>query len=392
VKPRIALASSAVNIVEWFLIDQISRATHEYDVDVYVQTADTELLRRRGIDARVIPTAIERKIRPLRDLAALWQLWRAFRREGYVLVHSTGPKGGLLSMTAAWLARVPVRLHTFTGQVWAGSSGLARWVLKTADRVTAMFATHILIDSPSQRRFLIDERVVSARRSSVLLDGSISGVDVQRFSPQPARRRSQRAEWNIGEGAFVVLFLARLTRDKGALVMAEGFARFWRECGGDPHLLVVGPDEEDLAPVIREICHDCLDRVHVHGRTRVPEHFMAAADVLCLPSFREGFGTVLINAAACGIPAVASRIYGSEDAVVDGETGLLIPAGDAQALADVLRRLAKDPDLRARMGSRGRARAEDRFAEPVVSEALLAFYRAELREKTAPNHYHSHAK
>jgi glycosyltransferase involved in cell wall biosynthesis len=378
VKPKVCVVTLSVPFAEWFLTHQLAATSREYDLSLFVHVgrSDPGFLARRGIDAKVVPTPIERKIRPLSDLSGFFQLWRTMRREKFVLVHSTGPKAGLIAMFAAWLARVPVRIHTFTGQVWYTSSGLPRFILKSADRLTAFFATHILVDSPSQRRFIVEQGVVSAGKSAVLAHGSISGVNLSQFAPDANSRAKLRAVSGIPGDAFVILHMARLTRDKGALVMAEAFARLDRRRPGAAHLLVVGPDEEQLVPSIREICRDCLARVHFFDSTSVPQEFMAASDVLCLPSYREGFGTVLINASATGIPAVASRIYGSEDAVVDGETGLLHRVGDPDDLTGKLQDLIDDPALRARLGQGGLERVRREFSEDLLTDELIAMYRA----------------
>lgn len=379
-KPRVFLVTSALYFVEWFLIDQIRAAAEQFEISVLVKTQDVDFLSRRNIDARVIPTDIEREIRPFADLRALFQLYRSMKKERPVLVHSTGPKGGLLGMAAARAAGVPVRIHTFTGQVWTNSTGLRRLMLKMADCCTGWLATDVLVDSQSQKHFIVDEHVVPARKATVLGQGSISGVNVERFVPDSVARAKVRDEYGISEDAFLILYMARLTRDKGALVMAEGFACLARDYPGEVYLLVVGPDEEELTPRLKQICHECLTRVHFVGYTNQPESFMAAADVLCLPSYREGFGTVLINAASVGIPTIASRIYGSEDAVIDGETGLLIAPGNSTELAGKLGWLLQDPALRARLGSKGRERVCRDFAENVVTAAVIDFYDSKLEQ------------
>jgi glycosyltransferase involved in cell wall biosynthesis len=137
---------------------------------------------------------------------------------------------------------------------------------------------------------------------------------------------------------------------------------------------VVGPDEECLTPVLQEIFSACADRVRFVGMTNRPEDYMAGADIFCLPSYREGFGSVIIEAAATGVPAVASRIYGLTDAVDDGETGLLHIPADVPSIDATLRTLVSDADLRARMGARARERAVMRFSSARVVAAQMAFY------------------
>jgi glycosyltransferase involved in cell wall biosynthesis len=360
--------------IDWFLMDQIRALSLAYDVSVCVKHDDPQYFSKKLIDAKLVPTGILRKVSPLRDLLALISLMREFRRERYCLVHSTGPKGGLLGMLAAFLCGVPIRIHTFTGQVWTGHKGLSRLVLKSFDRLIAGLSTHSLVDSHSQMRFLLDERVIRSERAHVLAHGSISGVDATRFSPDPVARDIVRSSHGLSAQAMVFLYMARITQDKGALLMAEGFARYSATVQSDAHLLVVGPDEEGLIPSMRRICVSCIERVHFLGYTSVPEQFIAASDILCLPSYREGFGTVLINAAAVGIPAIAARIYGSEDAVIDGVTGLLHRAGDADDLVRCMTELACNAQLRARMGLQARERACRDFSQEVVTAAVVDFY------------------
>jgi glycosyltransferase involved in cell wall biosynthesis len=379
---KICLIVCSLYTAEVFLLDQIKALSAHYDVSLVTNTQDLGFLEQRGIKAKLIHVPIERKIHPVRDLAALYRLFRFFREGGFALVHSIDPKAGLLSMTAAALAGVPVRIHTFTGQVWATRSGPMKLLLKTADRVIATSATHILLDSTSQRDYLLQHGIIKDNKSFVLGHGSISGVDVVRFRPDPETRLKFRSKYGIPQTSLMFLYMSRLTRDKGALVMAEAFAAF---AAGDnqSHLFIVGPDEEEIRPVIVRLCHGCLDRVHFVDFTSVPEEFMASADILCLPSYREGFGTVLINAAAAGIPALASRIYGSVDAVIDGVTGLLNEAGNVSEMVRNMTILKDNPSLREKLGRNGRCRVVRDFSEQFVTEAVLNFYRDALAKVDA---------
>jgi glycosyltransferase involved in cell wall biosynthesis len=159
--------------------------------------------------------------------------------------------------------------------------------------------------------------------------------------------------------------------------MAEAFTIF-AATNEKTHLIIVGPDEESLRPKMRELFGACIDRVHFVDLVHIPEEYMACADVFCMPSYREGFGTALINAAAVGIPAIASRIYGSSDAIDDGHTGFLFEAGNIDEFVTLLRRLEGDPELRLSMGKNARARATDKFSEELLTQSLLEFYKAKL--------------
>ena len=370
---RICLIVCNLYTAEVFLLDQIKALTAHYDVTLATNTQNPRFLAERGISANLIHIPIERKIDFKSDLRALYRVYRMFREQGFTLVHSVDPKAGLLSMTAGMLARIPVRIHTFTGQVWVTRRGAMRLLLKTVDRLIALFATHILIDSSSQRMFLLEQGIVAKEKSFVLGHGSISGVDVSRFRPNPAARQQIRAKNCVPAESLLFLYMSRLTRDKGALVMAEAFAKF-AASDDRSHLFVVGPDEDEVLPAMTRLFSKCLPRVHFFGFTSVPEEFMAGADVLCLPSYREGFGTVLINAAAAGIPALAAHVYGSVDAVEDGITGLLHQPGNVSEMVGHMIRLKNNPSLRKTMGDNGRRRTVRDFSEQSVTKAVLNFY------------------
>jgi len=377
---RVCLVVCNLYTAEVFLLDQIRALTMEYDVTLATNTENLGFLAERGIHANLVQIPIERKIHCRCDLRALYRLFRLFKEQGFVLVHSVDPKAGLLSMAAGMLARVPIRIHTFTGQVWVTRKGTMRLLLKAVDRLIAQFATHILVDSSSQREFLLKHGIVAERNSFVLGHGSISGVDVCRFRPNPTTRQQIRTRYGVPADSLLFLYMSRLTRDKGALVMAEAFANF---AAGDDrsHLFVVGPDEDGVLPAMNRLFRDCLPQVHFFGFTSVPEEFMAGADVLCLPSFREGFGTVLINAAAVGIPALASHIYGSVDAVEDGRTGMLHEPGNVSEMVAHMIRLKNDPSLRKTLGDNGRSRVLRDFSEKLITSAVLTFYGDALAER-----------
>jgi glycosyltransferase involved in cell wall biosynthesis len=320
---------------------------------------------------------IERKISLRKDLVSLVTLWQFFRREKFDCVHSITPKAGLLSMVAARFAGIPLRLHTFTGQVWATETGRRKWLLKLLDKVLAGSATQVLADSFSQRQFLIENGVVQPQDITVLAEGSIAGVDVNRFKFADEARTRIRQTFGIPANGIVFLFLGRLNRFKGIEDLLQAFA-IAAKSNSNLHLIVAGPDEENLAVAVDALAIKTAGKVHRLEYVDFPEHYMSAADVFCLPSYREGFGAVLIEAAAVGIPVIASRIYGITDAVDEGKTGLFHTPGAVTEIADAMLLLASNNDLRTRMGAAGRARVIETFSEPYVTQAFIEFYRAML--------------
>lgn len=364
-----------------FLLDHLRALSATFDVSLVANTGDLALLKAAGIPGKVLPAPIARQISLWQDLRALAALVRIFRAGRFAAVQSVTPKAGLLAMCAAAIVRVPLRTHIFTGQVWATRKGPMRILLKNLDRLTARLATVVLADSHSQREFLISERVVAAARISVLGQGSICGVDLKRFRPDPEARVMVRQSLTIPLESPVFLFLGRLNRDKGVLDLALAFAQHASRATGS-HLMLVGSDEEELEATIRSACGSSAGRLRFVGLTSTPERYLAAADVLVLPSYREGFGSVVIEAAATGIPALVSRIYGLTDAVVPEATGLLHSPGDWNAIAAGMDLLARDRPLRERLGRQARTRAELEFAKERVVDDLVRFYE---RRTTAPH-------
>lgn len=377
IEKRLAIVVSAEMTIKAFLMGHLAALAKRYRTTVLANTNTPDLLVSQDIPAELRPIPIVRQVQPSADLAALYALVREFRCGRFACVLSVTPKAGLLAMLAGAICRVPVRIHIFTGQVWATRSGLARLVLKAIDRLTASLATCVLTDSESQRQFLIAEGVVTEARSSVLASGSISGVNVQRFKPDSGARNLVRSQVGVGDGDVLLLFVGRLNYDKGVLDLAQSF-RLLGQQFNMVHLLFVGPDEGGLRPMLREQCGVSAARLHFLDFTNEPERFMAAADILCLPSYREGFGSVVIEAAAVGIPTVASRIYGVTDAVVDGYTGLLHPPGDVTAIVNCLEQLVGAPDRRKALGEAARNRVLQEFSAERVTEALVQYLEAKI--------------
>jgi len=369
---RICFVTTSPLIVNFFLAPHLLYLGRSYAVTLVVNTSEkVPLLPLPGVE--VVSMDIKRSWSLLTDLRALASLFGLFSRRRFDLVHSYSPKAGLLAMIASRLSGVPRRLHTFTGQVWVTMRGPARILLKAADRCIGTCATHVLADSPSQRDFVVAQGVVARDHCQVLGAGSITGVDTRRFRRDGEVRAAVRTELAIPEDALVVLYLGRLKKEKGVPELARAFAGIARR-QDRAHLLLVGPDEESLSPAIAEECSAHRDRVHVLGYTVAPERYVAAADILALPSHREGFGSVIIEAAAAGVPAVASRIYGITDALVDGETGLLHEPGDANGLARQLERLLADSDLRQKLGSQAQERTLREFRQDRLVQLLGDLY------------------
>lgn len=371
---KICLIASAEIVVHFFLIEPLRVLSREYDVSLVVNTDDCHFLDEYGLsDVRVIPVTIEREVAPLADLRALYGLIKLFKLNKFDVVHSITPKAGLLAMLAGKLTLRAVRIHNLSGQVWLTRHGLSRLLLKNIDRLTMALATHLLSDSQSQIDFLVSSGMIGRSKCRVLGDGSVAGVNVERFKSDVQMKHMMRVKMDTPESAKVVLFLGRLKRDKGVLDLARAFALL-DDPEGVVWLWIVGPDEDGLREEIEAACVTRRNRLRIQGYTRNSQHYFMAADLFCLPSYRESFGVAILEAAACGVPAIGSRIYGITDAIKEDETGLLFDVGKPQALANGIQQLIHDDVLRGKLGEAARCRVLKRFSGERVTQLWLEFY------------------
>ncbi len=370
-KKNLAIVATTPKMVNFFLINHMIRFSKFYNVTILTNfEGQSDPRSMFPIKVKVHNIPIAREINIFYDIKTFYLLIMYLYREKISVIYSISPKGGLLSITAGWLVCVPIRIHTFTGQVWLTKKGFTRWLLKRMDRITSLLSTIVIIDSPSQREFLLWNKIVSKKKSLVIGNGSISGVDMERFYPSKDVRERLRAELGIHSSTIVFLFVGRLKKEKGVLELINAFAKI------SPlkkmSLWFVGDDEEDLVKELKTIAYTQQISVEYFSFTKVPEEYMQAADVFCLPSHREGFGTSIIEAAACGIPAIGSKIYGITDAIIDGETGILVEKGVVDDLASAMFFLAKNDLLRKKMGEFALKIATEMFNSDLITKELVS--------------------
>lgn len=366
----------------WFLRGQPGfMQQNGFDVHA-VSSPGAELRRFAEIEhVQVHEVRMLRRISPYSDALALLRLIRLFRRLEPDIVHAHTPKAGLLAMIAAHLTRVPVSVYHVHGMPLSTATGARRLVLRWAELLSTRLADRVLWVSATGLADAERLRTIRSGLGVVLLHGSINGVDTsERFDPRAraAQGATARRELEIPPDSVVIGFVGRIVRDKGIVELAHAWSVL-REEFPRLRLLLVGSEEDgDPVPVgVLDALHDD-PRVHLVGHCRAPESYYAALQILALPSYREGFGLAALEGSAMALPVVASRVPGLTDAVVDGVTGTLVPAGDGVALAAALRRYIIDPALRSRHGTAGRARAHRDFAPRNMWLALLGEYVALL--------------
>ena len=367
---KICFVITVPSALRAFMADHIRALSNQHEVTIFCNLSDDSCHNIFDESVRLVHIPFERKIRLWRDFKCFCSLFARLVRGRFDSVHSILPKTGLLAMTAGWMARTPVRIHMFTGQVWVTRSGLWRTVLKAMDAIIAHSATNIYADSSSQRDFLIKEKVL--RSCGVLGDGSVNGVDTDRFKADSVARNAVRGQFDIPTDAFLFGFLGRLNRDKGVLDLVNAFAAL--DIREQAYLLLAGRDEEGIEHIVHTRFSNVWKRIRFAGFTSEPERMYAAFDILCMPSYREGFCSSVIEAAACGVPALASRIYGLTDAVEEDVTGLMHEPGNVSEIADGLLRYATDRALCKQFGRAARERVVRKFSRDRLVAQMVHEY------------------
>ena len=327
-----------------------------------------------GVTTRVVPMG--RSISLLSDLAALLRICGWLRRLKPDIVEFGTPKAGLLGCIAAWLCRIRVRVYFLRGLRLETETGFKRRVLMWAERAASSCAHATLCNSSSLRERAISMGIAESSKLVLLRDGSSNGVDVTRFSPGGS---DVRPRLGIPGTAPVIGFVGRLTADKGVPELLEAFAMILRQ-RAEARLLLVGwfdAAEDALGLGLRRRIEGHPGIVHT-GYIADTAPYYRAMDLLVLPSWREGFPNVVLEAAASGVPVIAADSTGSRDAVVQGVTGFLIPPGDPGAISKAAVKLIDDPTLRERMSGAARRWALDHYDHRQVMSLTVRFYQSLL--------------
>lgn len=371
-RKKICFVVAVPGTADSFLRDHVHALAQNYDIYIAGNIKSAQEVARLEVKD-FFQFDIQREISLGNDIKAVWQLYRYFKRMKFDAVHSVTPKAGLTCALAARMAGIKHRTHIFTGQVWATRTGAMRWLLKSLDKVTATLDNHVLVDGESQRQYIIANGVVSEIKSRVLGAGSISGVNTQRFDPSDEARQRVRGELGL-DGKVVFTFMGRANREKG---IDELFAAFNNIAAAHPEafLLFYGSDEDGRLETLPQY-PDIVDgkNFRFYGRTSTPEYHLQAGDVFVMPSYREGFGSSVIEASCLGLPVICSDAYGIMDAMVEGETGLRCKVADVPSLRQAMETLLADEGLRRQMGKAGRERVLANFTAEAITSAWVEFY------------------
>lgn len=369
--------------------------------DVIGAASDTgklaQVVRDEGV--RMVNVPMNRKISPVEDLKAMWNFYRLFRKEKPYIVNSNSPKSSLLSMIAGFFARVPHRIYTVTGLRYQSAHGLLRWILINTERVTCLFANHVVPECQGVTHCLRQDHI-TGKPLKVIWNGNINGVNTQYFAADAVGedRTSVRKRLGIGEDDFVFVFVGRIVHDKGMNELAMAMKRLkgvmeQSESKRSVKLLLVGDFETKYGPLEPEnekfLKSD--PSVVYAGYVSDVRPFLLAADALSFPSYREGFPNVVLQAGAMGLPSIVTNINGANEVIKDGLNGKIIAApldakGNtviengkplmAESLFKTMEWFVSHPDEVRRMAGNARSMVQERYEQKDVWKAWAEYYKS----------------
>lgn len=305
------------------------------------------------------------------------------------MVHSMTPKAGLLCIIAAWICRIPRRVHTFTGLLWPTATGLSRTILMFTDWVTCFCATHVIPEGKGVMNDLQDH--ITKKPMKVLGFGNVQGVDIKYWKVTDElnviREELRDSFWlnpkKEGERLFTFIFVGRLVGDKGINELVEAFTRL-REYylhlnkGQKVRLVLVGTPEDKLDPLLQitwdriKSTPSIIEVGPVWGKDILK--YYVSSDCFTLPSYREGFPNTVLEAGAMGLPSIVTDINGSREIIEEGKNGVIIPSKDAGALYEAMKNMIEDKEAYVKMAANARPMIESRFEQGFVRKCLLDFY------------------
>ena len=358
---------------------QLNFMQKEYEV--IAVSADKAELTKFGKEINVPIKTVEmtREITVGKDLSAVFQLYRFFKKEKPLIVHTHTPKAGITGMMAAKMAGVPIRLHTVAGLPLLEARGAKRKILEMVEKITFACATKVYPNSKKILEFLRDEKFTSASKLKVIGKGSTNGIDTGFFNPEKFSEQENsdlRSQLNIPQEDIVFIFIGRLVGDKGINELVSAFEKL-QENFEHTSLLLVGNYEEALDPLKKST----IEIISKHpkiieaGYQDDVRPFLSCADVLSFPSYREGFPNVVMQAGAMGLPAIVTNINGCNEIIEDGKNGLIIPVRDKNALLKAMEKMLKDSASRKHMHSKAREIIVDNYERREVWELLLKEYK-----------------
>ena len=343
--------------------------------DHYLQ----EVSKREGV--KTLGISMERGISPVKDIISLLKLYKQFKKEKPTIVHSITPKAGLLTMLAGKLARVPIRIHTFTGLIFPTRKGLIQKLLIKMDQLLCWAATNIYPEGNGVKNDLHYYNITS-KPLKILANGNVNGIDLDFFNKDKIseyKKNELKKQLNISEDDFVFIFVGRLVGDKGINELVEAFSKLEIK---NSKLLLLGPFESDLDPLLPNTLEEIKKNSSIIsvGFQKDVRTFFAISNVLVFPSYREGFPNVVIQAGAMELPSIVSNINGCNEIIVEGENGIIIPVKNSDEISKGMQKMIEDKFFYAQLKKNARPMIKSRYEQSVVWDAILKEYNLLLRQ------------
>lgn len=369
-KKKICYITTISLTIRAFFIPQLRYlAENGYEVSV-ICSPDEFLQNDLGENIRFIPVEIARGISPTTLIGSILKLKRVFAEEKFDMVQYSTPNAAFVASIAAKMAKVKVRNYHLMGLRYLGMKGVARKLFKFLEKLTCSFSTHIECITKSNLKLSVEEKLFPASKATVVWNGSTGGIDFEKFDCKHREqyRTEIRKNLNLSPEDFVFGFVGRITKDKGIDEILEAF----RDINGECKLLLLGQKEgiDTLDPVLWKNAQNS-NRIIIHDSVTDIERYYAAIDVLVLPSYREGFGMVVAEAAAMGTPSIVSNIAGPVDAVLKNETALIVKVKDSKDLKSKMEMFLDTPVLCKQMGNSCVTFVSETFDSRVLCEKIL---------------------
>ncbi|WP_010228298.1 glycosyltransferase family 4 protein [Gillisia marina] len=365
--------------LEKLLEGQLSFMNSHYEVTAIA--AEKERLDKYGRENNVKTFWVEmtRKITPVEDLKAVYKLYKYFKNEKPLIVHTHTPKAGIVGMFAAKLAGIPIRLHTVAGLPLLETSGFKRKILNFVEKMTYSLATKIYPNSFELKKIILDQKFAKDKRLRILGKGSSNGIDTNYFDPKLYLETDKdllRKKLNINKNDLVFIFIGRIVSEKGINELITAFKKL-HEVNSDVKLLLVGPFENDLDPIDDsnlEIIKSHNNIISV-GYQEDVRPYLAISDVLTFPSYREGFPNVVMQAGAMNLPSIVTNINGCNEIIKHKENGIIIPVKDSVSLYNAMSLFYKDRIFLEELKSNARYQIAASYEREHFWNLLLAEYK-----------------
>ncbi len=372
---KISACSLSLSVM---LKGQFSFLNHYYEVTAIASPGigHEDIKKNEGI--KTCEILIKRRINILYDLKSLFLLYRLFRKEKPYIVHSVTPKAGLLSVLAGYLAGVPHRIHTFTGLIFPYRTGFMYHLLKNMDRLICLFATKVIPEGLGVKNDLIGHRV-TYKELKIIGNGNVNGIDVEHFKISEKikeQRFELRNNWFANENTVIFCFVGRIVGDKGINELVKAYYRV-REIQKNVRLLLVGSREDQFDPLQNETKQmiNTDESIIEPGFIKDIRPYLAASDVFVLPSYREGFPNVVLQAGAMELPSIVTDISGCNEIIINGKNGVIIPSKDEESLYLRMLELTENSEKRKILSTAARQMIIERYEQKYFWNELLNEYK-----------------